>query len=140
MLNEAIAEGLYPGIEGPRRNAARAAEVSPDALNAMLERKFPVRLSTTKNPVHRKKVIQGATETLVRVCDHFGFDLETALGIFKLPRDKIVIDGVRIRRDKKISHLDLPDLSMLKSHVENFGPVRLIEVPHLVEKFRKKDS
>ncbi len=142
LLNEAIAERDYQGREGPIKDAARECGVSADTTGHILRSEFPKKFSGEVTATHKRKVEIGATSTLTRICDTFGFDLDIALEVFHLPKDEFLIGNVRREMLTRASGLLLyeSDLDMLRKQVDIIGPIPLMLVPELVRLFRREGN
>jgi len=137
MLRTAIAaRGYRRSSVGPHKSAATEAQVSPSAIGLMCRGEFPRALANDE-PHTKEKRDRGALFSLTRVCDTFGFDLQSCIEIFELPNLPEVIASSR----QQVEHptiLNADDLTMLQKQVEMLGPLPVDLVVQLVEQFRSK--
>src|SRR5437868_2916114 len=84
LLESALAEHGYSNA----RDAAYAAQVSPDVMSDIRALRFPKKLGSHASQEHRRKVEHGAVFSLTRICDTFGFDLDVCLQALSLPKDE----------------------------------------------------
>lgn len=124
---------------GARKAAAEEAGVSPTRISEMIKGTFPNIPPEVLGEARQQKVIQGRTFTLIRVCLTFDLDLNSALKIFDLPKNKIWIAQVHKERTRQEKGLTLSnnDLDLLKTQCQRAGSVLYTSIPKLLEELRK---
>jgi hypothetical protein len=145
---ELVSEALLSRGMNNLHAAAARIHISPGAISSMRNKKFPGKSSNNSNHA-RQRHIAGKIQTLTRVCDYFGFDLDACLDACELPKDELEISRSRARlsakhlaseRDGSELILSKEELEMLAKVAETIGSLPFRLVQELTFNFRKSKS
>lgn len=133
LIKQEMADRNLPTI----KDAATLLHTSPTTLGEICNGQLGA--PTTDTPHARKKFNAGRIQSITRICDGFGFDLDACLTACGLPKDDRVIAGVRAesRTESSERRVGIEELELLGKAVELFGPLRVEDIGSVLKLFKE---